>query len=58
MIFWQFFLATVGIGVGLAVAVAAVIGFMVLAHLGKETYDERRRTVWRNEPPTNSSPRR
>jgi hypothetical protein len=52
VIFWQFFLATVAIVIGLAVAVAAVVGFAVLGYLGKEAYDERHRTVWRNEPPT------
>lgn len=57
MIFWQFFLATLGVIVGVAVAVAAVIGFLVLGHVGAQAYNERHQTVWRNEPPT-APPRR
>lgn len=52
MIFWQFFCATIAVVIGLAVAAAAVIGFMVLGYLGKQAYDERQQIVWRNEPPT------
>jgi hypothetical protein len=52
MIFWQAFLLTCGALLGVAVAFAAIVGFFVLAYVGKEAYDERQRRVWKNEPPT------
>jgi hypothetical protein len=52
MIFWQAFLVTCGALLGLAVAIAAFVGLLVIAHVGKEAYDERQRRVWKNEPPS------
>jgi hypothetical protein len=49
---FQFFFCTVAIILALGVAVAAVIGFVVLAHVGKVAYDERQQIVWKNEPPS------
>ncbi len=45
------FMIACGALLGLVVAVAAVIGFLVLAQVTKEWFDERRQRVWKNEPP-------
>jgi uncharacterized integral membrane protein len=55
MIFLNWFLATVALVLGLVIATAAVIGFLVVAYAGKQMYDEKRRTVWKNEPPIHRS---
>lgn len=53
MIFWHFFFATVGVVMGVAVAILAVIGLFVLALIGKQAYDAREETIrWPNEPPS------
>jgi hypothetical protein len=57
VIFWQCFMAALGIFLALAIAVSAVIGFIVIGIIGKQAYDERQRTVWLNEPPTSRGPR-
>ena len=52
-IFWAFFTATVATVIGIAVACAAVVGFIVLGIIVKDAQDEKEKQItWKNEPPS------
>ena len=55
--FWQAFLFTCGVFLAICFVVFAVVGMLVVVHVVKESYDEKHRRVWKNEPPSTVSRR-